>query len=177
MSWMRLLKASPTFSGMTQLKHRYRAKQMNLIPKFGNEGGKFVAPPTGRRLPAAPAPGNVLTPVGRGGATAVAAPVVSAAPPAPVATRGAARLWQAFAALGAVFSLKPQPRGVRLAPMPARRLLQPELRLDAVKPVRNDLTDCDFEVREIRLAVPAARATGLSARADGVLARAKELLR
>ena len=138
---------------MTPLKHRYRMTQMNLIPKFGSGWQAQVAPEFV---------------AGRGG---VAAP---AATPA-VGRQSGARWRRALALFGGWLGSRPAARGVHVAPMPDRRPSQPELHLESVRPLRNDLSDSDFEVRVVQ-PVRAARESGLLASAGGALNRAKNLL-
>jgi hypothetical protein len=54
------------------------------------------------------------------------------------------------------------------------RPAQPELRLEAIRPVHNDLSDCDYEVRPVRRAAPPAGAEAElpPARDSGVFALA-----
>src|ERR1041384_1057118 len=162
MKSIRLLKASRSFSNMPKQFHRYRVTQMNLIPKFGPGG---AGDPPAR--PARDTAGN--QPVFGPAATAHAAEAGES-----ILVTGAARLWKSFAAMGELFLLKEPPGAARLAPKSSRRFVQPEPSLTAVKPVRNDLSDSDFEIRP--LAAPAARESGLFAVAGGALSRAKSLL-
>ena len=149
MSWTRLLKTGRSISGMNKQNHRYRLTQGNLIPKFGNA---------------------------KQGRPASVAPAARSATPTSVATARADRsasfdLWKPFAALSGLFTRK-EIRATRLAPFPRPPLVQAELSLDALKPVRNDLSDSDFEIR----LQPVASVSAAPASAPGLLARAKAIL-
>jgi hypothetical protein len=167
MSWIRLLSTSRSFSGQDIEPRGYRLTQMNLIPKFGHPGGS--ARVTG--LPARPASGApatrkipVVRPLPRGPVAPTPppapAPVPTASPLSKAAAQwqrlaGGARFW--LAATGGFFGQRmsrkrkhPFHAGNAAARATAARPAQPELRLEAVRPVHNDLTDCDFEVRPVR---------------------------
>ena len=142
--------------------HRYRVTQMNLIPKFGP--GSAGGPPADSTKDA----GNSQPVFGT--ATATKPPEAGES----LIIAGAARLWKSVTAMGGLFLLKEPSGAARLAPRASRRFVQPELTLHAVKPVRNDLSDSDFEIRPA--AAPAARESGLLAVAGGALSRARSLL-
>ena len=150
MSLIRLLKTGRSMSAMNKQNHRFRVTQMNLIPKFG---------------PARQGPAVSVAP-------ASAAP---AAKPALATARAdhssSFDLWKPFSALSGWFARR-QPRATRLAPLARPPLVQVELSLDALRPVRNDLSDSDFEIR-LRPSPPASPAP---APATGLLARAKAIL-
>jgi hypothetical protein len=193
MSWIRLLSTSRSFSGQDIEPRGYRLTQMNLIPKFGHPGGS--ARVTG--LPARPASGApatrkipVVRPLPRGpvAPTPAPAPVPTASPLSKAAAQwqrlaGGARFW--LAATGGFFGQRMSRK--RKHPFRAgnavARPAQPELRLEAVRPVHNDLTDCDFEVRPVRPGTaalepwsgPAARPPRALETASGAWARVRTL--
>ncbi len=144
MSLMRLLAAGRSIMGIRKQPGPYRMTQENLLPKF--------APPP---RPGAPAkrPQPASGPATKGEAAASAAPTTAASsepsqrpPPARNGKSGARSL---FVRLVNPFSHPARKSGFE--PPPQGKPVQAELSLDSLKVVRNDLTDCDFEV------IPAAR--------------------
>jgi len=138
MSWIRLLKTSRAFSSQEVDPRGYRLTQMNLIPKFG---------------PRDEADAEVVGPASE-----------------PSSSRGKVtknavrlRLGQMGDRIRVGFDLMKgwlgklrltRIKGFVVLPREARSPFahgsaQPELRLDAIRPVHNDLSDCEFEVRPI----------------------------
>lgn len=118
---------------------KYRVDRHFSLPKFNAEKNPFAAKP-GEAQPAEPA--------GHAKPAAVSAPPVAFTPPA--------RAARATRALGWKDKLNPF-RTVE-APAPSMAgAVQPELSLEAVKVVRNDLADADIEVVPVKsqtLSVP-----------------------
>lgn len=183
MSWIRLLNSSPSFSAQNLEPRGYRLTQMNLIPKFGNStntapGAARSAPgATTRKIP------NV-TPLPRAKETPAPAPTPALAS-APMAAASAAAGQVASALRGTVAATmefcgrlagrrgaKPAALTGSVRPAVAVQTAQAELKLETLKPVHNDLSDCDYEVRAVRRPVEAVAAEVPATRDSGVFALA-----
>lgn len=209
MSWIRLLNTSRSFSPQDSEPRGYRLTQMNLIPKFGNST-RPVPGAARATVPAAPASTTrriqPLVPLPRAAVSPAPEPPPEPAPaPAPVlalariqALLSVVRLEPArvINALRAMVAAATELSGRLLRrrdaspfaltgsvrPTVAAQTAQAELRLEAVKPVHNDLSDCDYEVRAMPGVASASSADACPElpsapeRETGVLATAGEAL-
>lgn len=156
MSLMQLLAVGQSLRPIKDRPSRYRMRQQTLLPKFrpspppgqpsvGTEPGEPTSLPAPPKATADAAPhpqaGSSATPVPASGPRPTAAAVPAQPYPA---GRWSLQSWAPFKRAGAA--------------QPAKVPIQGELSLEAVRPVRNDLSDSDLEV------VPAPRPTSLGRR-------------
>src|SRR5437879_4122014 len=151
MSLMKLLSVSKSFAGGRHQPGRYKMVEQGLLPKFAPVGRPVSLAPN--RKPDGPAVKKEqnATPMGASNslpeslsqvANSVTEPVKSVAP-----TPRAAVCLNAIAAPTNWFRLGNNPFVNRSAGRPKPRSpAQAELSLDAVKPVRNDLSDSDLQI-------------------------------
>ena len=173
MGFMKLLGTSDAFGRVLDRPSRYRLAQQSLLPKFGGEKGSpfALASQNGSTHPlAAAAKGGLLSRIGRifrprknkTMNTVVADPSMASAsaPPKPEHAFPFGR-WTLFRS---PFNRVP-------AATPKSKSdggpVQGELLLDAVKPVRNDLSDSGLEVVESASQEACETATCLAARIAG----------
>jgi len=170
MSWMQFLAVGRSLDRIDDSPNRYRMTQQNLLPKFGSsrpteavrrESRPFSgASETKTAAPRDARPNRATDgPVKAGWMTKVFRklqfrnpmqainPGVKAATldalPAPACPLGR---WAMFSGV----SLFKNPFGKTPKPKIAQQALQTELLLDTIKPVRNDLSDCDLEIVSAR---------------------------
>lgn len=148
---LRLLSAGKTLVGVGDKQSAYRLKEENRLPKFGGKENPFRAT-TFPEVPAsravtmvseepitAPATAPARVEVER---QSVAAPVCRASAPRKPARSSARKHWESFSGW-MKSAVKSAPKSDRAPePLPA----QGELKLDAVRVVRNDLSDGDMLV-------------------------------
>ncbi|HWH71476.1 MAG TPA: hypothetical protein VNT26_19020 [Candidatus Sulfotelmatobacter sp.] len=185
MRLLRLLTAGRSLVGLQDSAGRYHATDQRLLPKFGSAKNPFRATtlpePTsaagvraaGDNVPAWRTPAvEPLTPApavpapARGGFGEPAYPSQSQAPQPPVpssASKPANRPWFGQCASKLAALLAPAPKPAKPAkpakaavPRLAKSPVQGELSLDAIKVVRNDLSDSDLEVIPAQTPVPQA---------------------
>ena len=171
MSLLRLLSLGHSLKGLKGEPSRYKLSEQNLLPKFAAVAA--LAPQNNTIVPqpttAESSPASVSAPVSSLGSspglvTPCSAPVSGASsiqPPA-VPTRS---MQSNPASAVAAFPLKATPQRSRSLWSEASRSgqlgVQPELALEAVKVLRNDLSDADLELVPIRAEVKAAQASML----------------
>lgn len=144
MSLVRLLTAGKSLVGLRESESRYRLSRQRLLPRFEAErnpfGGraKHAVHPEPSAVPETTPPPAQVSP-------ADSVSPHAAAPPKRLAKAKVGLLFERW--LSALRSLMLW-RGRRAAPTgrASKRLVQPELSLEGVKVVRNDLTDSDIEV-------------------------------
>lgn len=146
MSWMQYLAVSRSFSSIENRPTRFRMRDEYLLPRFGgtqdNEESEEAA--TGTCEPRRAE--QPIRPEAKGSAMQnTIAETENTAPATPQAAYpgGRWRIWR-------------NPFGHTVPAKPAAAPVQTEMRLDAVKVVRNDLTDTDL----LLIARPAATDTG-----------------
>jgi len=151
MSLMKLLTVSKSFAGGRSGPGRYKMAEQGLLPKFAPMGRpvslapkrKSDEPPTIQRANSTPnAPPNSLQQQFFQVPAPVAKPVKAAAPTPRAARSDVSTNW---------FRLGSQP--IRPAGKSKPATAQTELSLDAVKPVRNDLSDSDLQIVPARTAI------------------------
>ena len=129
MGLMKFLAAGHSLGRIADEPSRYRMDQRGLLPKFGS-------PKNGRGVPLRLAPGandwNIMK----------ATETQSAVGPAPTAPAKDPKPWLSIGR----WSLFKNPFAGRGQARAVKPPVQCELSLDAVKPVRNDLSDSDVEV-------------------------------
>ncbi len=143
MSLGQLLSVGRSVSEAADQPNRYRLPVSGEIPRPGASPGRNVTM-------------NTNSPVNDGSSEAVAEVTPVAPPPPPSATRRWPWQRNPFSSAGVS-----RPAGEPGAPVDrdlgqTRRAVQVELMLDQVKPVRNDLSDADLELRPLSQAVAAA---------------------
>jgi hypothetical protein len=185
MSLLRLLTAGKSLVGVKESEGRYHLSRQSRLPEFNAKRNPFrgTARPEGK-APAKPADQETAmvaaAPAPEPQAAKAAAETPGKRPAAPFgggfAARGSGvaswvrqRLARMFnkpgrAAARSVAAAKP-------APTAAKRPMQTELSLDAVRVVRNDLSDSDLEVVAVKPAAEKTPATG-TGRAGGAVALA-----
>jgi hypothetical protein len=166
MSLLRLLSAGRSLIGSNNEGIRYRMGEPGALPKFGAKN-PF------RPKPSKPAVENLPAPK-----ASLSSPVPNPAPASLAPARGAAAPFKTVAApswlkkLRGSFSWRRAKAEPRPVPQFGKPAVQGELSLDAVKVVRNDLSDADWEIvpakpraSQSKLPAPAA---GASADFDAV---------
>jgi len=160
MSLVRLLTAGKSLVGLRESENRYRLSSQRLLPRFEpkkNPFGSGSHPQTeASEKPAEPAVAESMTTA----ASVTPAPMTQTEPvsaPQPVPPTGSllSRLWQRSSVLGLFSARGKRPASIRPE---AKRMLQAELSLEAVKVVRNDLSDSDVEIVTARPAAVVNRA-------------------
>ncbi len=150
MSLVRLLTAGRSLVGISQPGNRYRLPTERLLPKFEARKNPFRRTAASNPAPAAAAPVCPAKPVIAGETKAKRSNWIAKV------RACLARLSECVSALKfPVFRRREGPAG-SVRP-PADSMVQPELSLDSVKVLRNDLSDSDLEVV---LAKPAGANTG-----------------
>lgn len=148
MSLVRLLTAGKSLVGLQESENRYRLSSQRLLPRFEpkkNPFGSGSQPQT--EASEQPAESAVAEPMTTA-ASVTPPPMTQTEPvnaPQPVPRTGSllSRLWQRLSVSGLFSGRRKQPAGIRPE---AKRMLQAELSLEAVKVVRNDLSDSDVEI-------------------------------
>ena len=175
MRLVRLLAAGKSVVGMSDEASPYRLTGQRLLPKFGpvkkNPPGRgqnraviarVVAPPSAPKAATPPRP-----------APPVAASAPAAAPRAPWLARTCR--WLAGGLRRSAGKSQPRPAAQRPSP-PVRPAVQGELLLEHVKVVRNDLSDSDFELAQLRPRSAPAGEVGMGKRAQPRLAAVRGLI-
>jgi len=176
MSLVRLLTAGKSFVGLKGAEGRYRLSNQRLLPKFDPKKGPHGPGTPGQAEPAEKAPGGAIPAAATPPASEAPAPkaqALSGTVPRPARNPEplVSKLWQRCCS--GVRHLLPWRRRSPVsipARSQARRLFQAELSLEAVKVVRNDLSDSDLEVVPRRPPMPTRRATSGHAAAEEELA-------
>ncbi len=177
MSLARLLAAGKSVMGLRNEVTPYRVTEQRLLPKFGPDKGPRCSPKAGsdKASPGSTAKGARGS--GTGGELNRPPTAAVAAPASGGSRLGRARRWvkSRFAGLFGRSKLKPKRQAG--APL-GRSPIQEELSLERVRVVRNDLSDSDLELVQLR---PKAAATkpkevGSGKRASSRLAAVRTLL-
>jgi len=150
MSLMQLLTVGRSFGSVEDRPSPYRMIQENLLPKFGPaDRCEMKPPPVETSMAARPDDLGALADASQCSETKMNAieTQVQAAPGASAALPS-----QAYP-LGR-WTIMRNPFHRRTASQKSPRLVQGELSLDAVRPVRNDLNESDVEVIPARVAEP-----------------------
>ncbi len=179
MSLLKLLSTGKSLVGLKNTASPYRMRAGNLLPKFGSPKNPFQSSSrTDAKTPASNAPTQMeadslfdskpkaelprSVPVPK--ETKPATPALKFEPkpasPAPAAQsakpRGSLAGWiKKFNPLAHL--PKRQPRGGTVKPKAARAVVQGELSLEKVRPIRNELNDSDLEIITVK---PAPTGTG-----------------
>ncbi len=169
MSLVRLLAAGKSVVGMSDDVSPYRLTQQRLLPRFGPP--KKDDPGNGQNR-AVIARVEVLPSEPKVAAAPQQAPPASAG--APAAAPRVSNVARAGRWLAGRFQRRSRSAPPKPEPQPAKPGVPPpvqgELLLDHVKVVRNDLSDCDFELAQLRPRAATATEVGMGKRAPSRLA-------
>lgn len=139
MSWMQYLAVSRSFSSVEDRPTRFRMRQQHLLPRFGEDLQEVSATESVAASPDDAVRGGISRPLEKGSPmeNGTSTTPMSTATPRDAYPGGRWRIWRRAGT--------DQTRDAR-EPM----LVQPELRLDTVKVIRNDLTDSDLLLVPLR---------------------------
>jgi hypothetical protein len=149
MSLIKLLSVSKTFAGGTSQPGRYKMAEQGLLPKFAPVGRPVSLAPKLKTVQPAAKKEFAAARLDRSGSLAEKLPESAGPAPAAAMTPRAALASAVRVGSGGTnwFRLGKNPFVNRPAKGPnAVTPVQSELSLDAVKPLRNDLSDSDLEV-------------------------------
>src|SRR5581483_7154054 len=139
MSLLKWLTAGKSLVPWHKSEPKYRVVEESFLPKFGGPSGIVGGAPVGAPTPDATSVGTTL----------IAKDVVAGGhplEPKPLVAKESAAPAKVVVRLEDRSEVKRAKEPVRPGAKPYRRLVQGELSLDAVKVVRNDLSDADREV-------------------------------
>jgi len=152
MSLLRLLSAGKSLVGLKQEAARYRMSDPRAMPRFGSARNPFKAR-KGNQTEAKPSAALAVSPTRESSPRdAKVTPGVVQQPKNPAPTRLAARVesrlkrWLAQCGDKLKFRRREKKPKRVVQPRPVRGPVQGELSLEAIRVVRNDLSDTDFEV-------------------------------
>jgi hypothetical protein len=153
MSLMQLLTVGRSFGSVEDRPSPYRMIQENLLPKFGPaDRSEMKQPPVETSVAAAP--GDLGVRAGWADASKRSETKMNAIEIQVQAAPGASSALPPEAYPLGRWTTMRNPFHRRTASQKSPRLVQGELSLDAVRPVRNDLNESDLEVIPARVAEP-----------------------
>lgn len=175
MSLLRLLTTGKSLVGVTEAEGRYRLTSQRLLPHFGATKGPFSA--SGKADPASTGGGAQPLPQ-----ASHKAPAEGCSEPSPAVSgrsrqnviqglrRRIAGHLSGWAISASRILRRPQAQWTAPAlPNLPKQSLQGELSLDRIKVVRNDLSDADLEVVQVRRPAASARALRANAGSEEAL--------
>lgn len=172
MSLVRLLTAGKSLVGLKESENRYRLTSQRLLPKFESKKNPFGAgvqsqlEPAVDPVPSPPAEDGVSDEAhGRSADPVSEAPGAESKPtqsPLPALPPNADGLWSrtcrwCAAGLGSFFNWRRARPAQALTRRQPKKLFQAELSLEAVRVVRNDLSDTDLEIVTCKKAAAAPK--------------------
>jgi hypothetical protein len=148
MSLLRLLTAGKSLVGLKDAAHRYNLARRGSLPKFNSKRNPFRA--TARPEPVS-RPQEPMTAASGVAETGTPKPSVAegaALAPTPAPAGTPMKRFPGAKSGARLFSFLPWMRPPVVVPIPraSKSMIQAELSLDAVRVVRNDLSDSDLEV-------------------------------
>ena len=166
MSLVQLLAVGRSLETIKDEPSRYRMTQ-HLLPKFGPPARAETKMPDAVQAQSRPVVEEQHAPVSQPEPQAKKNEMnaLHTKPPAPSRAASNTVLTSAFP-LGRWTRLRKNPFGSRPRRQSVTAPVQGELRLDLVRPVRNDLSDADLEVVEARVPLPAAQESAAGSSID-----------